>query len=223
MSVAGNSPGVGARRRFSLRSLLAVTAFVAMAIVIWQLYTELAPLRAEVRRLRDEVGELSIDDEAKLYAIRVRAGEDMTWKWRVWVPEGRAYEIRYVGDQIPKQGFPRASGMISFNQSGESWIEYQISRDARSGAMTGELTTNGGSVGGGEQAWVSGSWVSSGDGVGTSTEEFDPRQPVVLTRNRVSTTANDSSKIEDPSQGFMIWLVPTPGASGVSARTNAGN
>jgi hypothetical protein len=215
-----SAPPSGKRFRFSLGTLLFMTAILALAVTVWQLYGELVPLRAEVRRLRDEVGELSMDDKAKLYAIRVRAGEDFTWKWRVWVPEGRAYEIRYAGDQIPKQGFPRATGMISFNQPGEHWIEYRISRHARSGDMMGELTANVGSVGGGEQKWVSDSWVSTGDGVGTTTEEFDPGQPVVLTRNRISTTVNDSSKIEDPSRGFMIWLAPAQGSgTGVWSRS----
>jgi len=47
-----------------------VTAIVALSITVATLYGEIGPLREAVARLRNEVGELNIDDPTKLHAIR---------------------------------------------------------------------------------------------------------------------------------------------------------
>lgn len=44
------------RLRFSLLTSLLLVTIAAMAITVYLLYAELVPLRAELRRLRDEVG-----------------------------------------------------------------------------------------------------------------------------------------------------------------------
>jgi hypothetical protein len=181
-------------------------------------------MRAELRQLRDEVGELSIEDDTMFHAIQVRTPEEYVWKWRIWIPEGAGYMLNLVGENIPKQGFPAPQGMITLTEPGEQWIEYRISRSALTGKWMDGLRTSGGAgVGSSQQDWVEAQRrTSTGDGVGTSTESFDPGQTVVLSRQRISTTANASSKIEDPSAGFMVWLVPLPPGAprGMSAFSN---
>lgn len=211
------------RLRFSLQTLLLVLAIAAMGMVIWQMYAELVPMRAELRRLRDEVGKLTIEDDALFHAIQVRTHEDLVWKWRIWVPEGAGYTLHHVSETIPKAGFPKAKSMITLVKPGEQWVEYRITRDDRTGEWMDRVSTSSGWVGGLQQDWAGGgSRVSMSDGVSTSTESFKAGQVVVLERYRVSTTANDSSKIEDPSAGFMIWLVPmSPGAGRGTTMTSA--
>jgi hypothetical protein len=199
------------RPRFSLLSALLLMTVVCLAIVTAQLWREIGPLRAEVRRLRDEVGVLSIDDPTKVSAIRVRTNEDYTWKWRIWVPDGRSYAIKYSGESIPKNGTPKASGYITLSQTGETWIEYKIRPEVGTKRWADTLETPHGSVGGASQEWVK--WkqqTGSGDGVGHTTKSFEPDKVIVLARQRISQTAKSSDKIEDPSAGFMIWLEPTP-------------
>jgi hypothetical protein len=194
------------RSRYSIRSLLALTAFAAMAIVIWQLYAELTPLRAELRRLRDEVGELTIEDETKLHAIAVRTDDEMTWKWRIWIPEGRKYKLYYSGKQIPEQGFAPSHGWMSLGEPGEHWIEYRIRREG--GRWMDQLFTQSGSVGSSQQDWVAwGNKTTTGAGVYYSTQAFEPQTSVVLKRYRVR-MPSDSPQIEDQTKGFMIWLEP---------------
>jgi hypothetical protein len=185
---------------------------VGLAIVTTRLYREVGPLRAEVRQLRDEVGVLSIDDPTKVYAIGVRTSPDYIWKWRVWIPEGHAYLMKYAGETIPKSGIPKPSGYITLGTPGETWVQFKIEPEAGATRWAGYLEAPGGSVGSVSQDWVR--WkqhVGAGDGVGYMTKVFEPDKVVVLKRHRVSHTVTSSSQIEDPSAGFMIWLEPANG------------
>ena len=103
-------------------------ALVACGITIWQLWREVGPLRAEVRRLRDEVGELIVDDPTKIHAIEVRQKDELTWRWRLWIPAGRTYVLRAVGEDIPKPIFPKVGARCGC-EPGEMWVEYRITKD----------------------------------------------------------------------------------------------
>jgi hypothetical protein len=198
------------RPRFSLLSALLLMTVLALTIVVVQLWREVGPLRADVRRLRDEVGALSVDDKTKLHAIRVRTADEFVWKWRIWIPEGRAYLLKDVGGKIPKEGFAQANGSIRLDEPGETWVEYRISPDPVSGLWMDHLRTSNASVGSSTQEWVK--WkqrVSTSGGVSYTTLASEPGETIILARERVSQSATSSSKIEDPSAGFMIWLEPT--------------
>jgi hypothetical protein len=195
--------------RFSLRTVLIVTAFIACGITIWQLQREVGPLRAEVRRLRDEVGFLDVEDQSKVHAIQVRTTDELTWKWRLWIPPGRRYALRVDGGMIPKTGFPTEGGTIGIYDAGEMWVEYQVKKDPKSGTWHGQMVTAKGAVGGGEQKWIEwGSRTGSGEGVGNSTRVAPADEILVLGRHYYSRTAKSSTKIEDPASGFIIWLEP---------------
>lgn len=197
--------------RFSLRSLVVAITFVAMAIALWQLYIELAPLRSEVARLRNEVGELSVEDDSKLHAIEIPQRDEFTWKWRVWIPAGRKYELLVRSENIPKEGLPMPEGTITISEFGEMWVMYRIARDPRDNTWRGSTSTRTGSVGSDQHDWVEwGSRVSTDEGVNQSTLVGDPAKPLVLARKRVSKTVTSSQNIEDPAAGFMIWLNPIP-------------
>jgi len=194
--------------RFSLITLLLVTTLVALSITVVMLYRELRPLRQEVARLRNEVGELHVADATTLHAIRVESGNELEWKWRIWIPKGTSYRLRGYGGSIPKEGYPTSGGTINFLEPGEQVIRYSIRRDPRDGQWYGTLQTQDASVGKDLQPWVE--WPShrsNAEGVGTSTRAYTAGERVVLIRHRVS-QATSSGGIEDPSAGFMIWLEP---------------
>ena len=200
------------RFRFSLQTLVSAVTIVAMAIVIGLLYTELVPLREENARLRDEVGELTIEDDSKFHAILTPQSNhsELTYKWRIWIPLGKSYQLRYESRAIPKQGFPSGHGTIAIMEPGEQWIEYCIFRDADSGKWHDMLQTRQVSVSGTFQDWPD--WPSrmgGGTAVGDTTRVFDPDQRIELARWHVS-QAKSSAQIEDPSAGYMIWLDPAP-------------
>ena len=197
------------RLRYSLLTLLLATAIIALSVTVALLYREVGPLRQEVRRLRDEVGYLSISDPTKLHAIQVDTSEELTWKWRLWIPEDQGYRLRSEGGEVPKSGYPSSGVTISRLKSGETWIEYRIRRDPKSGELRGSMRTPGFAAGSDVHDWVQ--WPrkrSTLDGVTSTTHVFVPGQTVELIRLRVSKDAASAQDIEDPADGFMIWLAP---------------
>lgn len=195
--------------QFSLLSALSLMTIVGLAIVIVQLWREVGPLRAEVSQLRKEVGVIVVEDPTRPCAIRVRTSDDFTWKWRLWIPEGRSYLLKYSGGAIPKSGFPKANGTIAMNEPGETWIEYRIHNGPGYASVFDKLTTPNASVGSSSQEWTQ--WTqraSLEEGVGYETQVGEPAKIFVIIRKRVSPVA-DSKDIKDPSSGFMIWLEPT--------------
>ena len=77
------------RFRFSLTTLVLLVTILSLALVIWRL----APYRQEALRLRNEVGYLSVSDPSKVHAIRVMTTQEGSWRYRVWIPEGRDFLI----------------------------------------------------------------------------------------------------------------------------------
>lgn len=197
------------RPRFSLQTALLLMTIVGMAIVIAQLWREVGPLRAEVKQLRNETGRLYVEDKSKLCAIQVDTKDELSWKWRVWIPENRTFAVNVTAESVPKKGFPQQNrGTIWLSQPGEQIIEYHIQRDPRDGQWYGSLQGGSGSVGKDLQPWVN--WPSrssESQGVGRRTGVAKPGEPFVLMRSRVS-QAKSSTQIEDPAAGFMIWMEP---------------
>lgn len=200
------------RPRLSLLSALLIMTIVGMAIVIVQLWREVSPLRKETRRLRDEVGELSIEDDTKIHAIEVRTRDPLTWKFRVWVPQGQKVKVRARWGDVPRTGVPEAKAGFDLNE-GENWVTYRVNRGQDEDEWYVELESAYSGVGQKiqekERWWQ---WPKSagiwGEGVQHSTGAFDDDQDTfILKRWRVAITLNsdDFKKMETPD-GFMIWL-----------------
>jgi hypothetical protein len=112
---------------------------VGLVIVVAQLWREVGPLREEVRRLRNETGRLFVEDKTKLHAIEVETDNELTWKWRVWIPENRTFVVHFTGENIP-DGFPQRNRMsIGLSEPGEQVITYRIQRDPRNDQWKGSL------------------------------------------------------------------------------------
>ena len=155
---------------------------VGMAIVLVQLWREVGPLRAAVIRLRNEVGVLSVGDQKELHAIQVDTKDELTWRWRVWIPQGMVYVLLCTGEEIPKEGFPlRDCSSIWLREPGEQVIEYRIRRDPRDEKWYGSLHTSSGSAGKSFQPWVD--WpnsTSTNEGGGRLTKASEPGKPLVF-------------------------------------------
>ncbi len=205
------------RPRFSLLNALLSMTIVALAICVIQLWREVGPLRAEVRRLRDEVGVLVVDDKSKIHIIRVNIRDELAWKWRIWIPQGKAIEVHYTDDIGSKAGatasgsIATSSGSIWLREAGENVVEFRIDKDRRTDRWNGTLHATNDRVGKYEQPWVTWSATSTtSSGIGTKTESFEPGKRIELIRRVVTegAVAGKSKPTATPS-GFAIWIDPT--------------
>ena len=146
----GSDSPAARRPRYTLRVLfvaVAAIALVATWINTYRIAERNRLLESENRRLRNEVGALSVEDETRFHAIQIPTNNELEWAWRIWIPEGRSYRVRSCGGQIPKQGFPKFGGTIVISQPGEHVVRYRIRRSPRDNLWWGELSTNHARVG----------------------------------------------------------------------------
>lgn len=202
------TPSISRRSRFSLLTLLLLTAIAGLGTALFVVYRDLVPLRREVVELRKKVGYLAVSDRTQLHAISVPTDNELEWKWLVFIPEGTHYRLHVEGREVPEVGYPSAGGTINLRTPGEHVIRYVIQRDPRDGRWHGTLHGSGGSVGKYHQAWVDWkSYSSTGSGVGTSTETHPTTARVLLKRHRV-THDGQSADPPPPPSGFVVWLEP---------------
>ncbi|HEY4235237.1 MAG TPA: hypothetical protein VGM76_17535 [Lacipirellulaceae bacterium] len=199
------------RPRLSLRTALLLVAIVGLSIVVIQLWRKVAPLRAEVRKLQDLTGVITIEDPSKAYAIQVQTLDDLTWKWRAWIPRGHRVLANYHWGQVPRDSFPQPDGTIQLNE-GDNWVTLSARKDPSDGSWKGVLATEGGrnsSPIGQGQSWVELSHGAEFYGVGMSTAVWlDEHNRFLLLNYRVppkgaSGTANPADELRP---GFVIWL-----------------
>lgn len=125
------------RRRwlqFSLRTVLLLTVVAAIVFSLWtsdQRLAENRRLQTEIKRLRSELGELTIEDgqEDKLHAIGIPTIDAMIWKWRVYVPKGKMFYLKSHSGVIPPGG--KLGGPSISSQSGLSDGEHIITAALR--------------------------------------------------------------------------------------------
>jgi hypothetical protein len=199
------------RPRISLLSALLLLTVAGMAIVIVQLWREVGPLRAEVTHLRHETGRLSVEDPTKIHAIEVRTSEPLLWKWRVWVPEGKAVLVRYHWGKDPSSGLTPISGSLPL-KPGENWVTLRAqNKPPNSWSARLETATSyvGRSIAEPDRWWQWPTTTSREDGVGFTTTTAGKRDSTVLLKHYRVGPSRDSSKLPQPmvyTSGFIIWL-----------------
>lgn len=195
--------------RISLFSTLLLMTIAGMTIVIVQFWREIGPLRREVRLLRDQVGVLTIEDESKLHAIRVLSDADFTWKWRVWIPNGKPRAVYWMWGDVSKDGVPRRSSWAPLNpgeeqlltltakrlDDGKSWVSH-----LRTARQVSTLSVPDAAFAVPNSATLRGvermTEIAANDG-----------QPFVLGRYRVAAESQKKLLEKDvPLPGFLIWI-----------------
>ena len=218
------------RLRFSLLTVLLLTTIVGMAIVLVVQWRELGPLRAEVRRLRDEVGYLTIDDDTRPHAIQIDTGEPNHWRWRVYIPAQGKYGLHTRRDHIPQRGLPTGSGSGGWSllEAGEHRLDLWLKPDRTNGdRLMGRLqVSNGGNstftLLERDHDWIfneeTGNSSYGWSGIGEGTRSFPPDRPFELFRLRAddieilgrdaegNVNSWSNKTIEEPCEGLMIWI-----------------
>src|SRR5438876_9913663 len=80
------------RWRFSLRTMLLLMAIICLAVPLIFQSLRLREAEAELSKLRDETGRMTVKDRSKVHVMLVGGSSDSTtWKWRLFIPKGVRY------------------------------------------------------------------------------------------------------------------------------------
>ena len=122
------------RLRFSLATLCCFFVAIACLVLLGLSYLELSALRGENSRMRAELGILTVTDPHKLYALGVRTTEDTHWIWRVYIPEGKPYDLFFSIGMIPLQTLPadltHAAGKICKLPPGQHAVRAALRKES---------------------------------------------------------------------------------------------
>ncbi len=212
--------------RFSLLTLLLLTTIIALSLALWQVGSEVVPLREEVHQLREETGRLVVDPEFKdrIQAIGVPNFTAMTWKWKVYLPPNQKYVLKIKWNDISSEGLPQSQSSVRAiggrGVDGEWTITCAIRRNPKNTrwdivteydvAAIASYSTRRSIPQDAEQ------WIDSPE-VGSSTSGVARQQVVVANSDslvllrwrlmeKVSPTTSKTPK--GPARGLMIWIEP---------------
>lgn len=213
-----SEPDKRRRVRFSLLNLMLAMTILAMAGTIWQL----APLYFEVKKLREETGQLVVWNRSKVHAIQVPTYQEHAWKWRLWVPRGQKLRVSVLTAKIPSQGFPSQSiggGLISNDEIDPCELVITLSLNKQldgallwnlTQALSDTTTTTRFLVPTEATDWlIKGSSGASIGAVGRTTRKMAEVEPLVLLRERHF--YGNSGQTPPPNQpettdGIMVWI-----------------
>src|SRR5262245_41262578 len=105
--------------RFRLRTLFVLAVFIALVVAqitsmvrVRRTVVENQALAAENATLRAETGRLTISDRSKVYVVAAPELDELTWRWKVWLPPG-TWKVRATIDAVPSMGLPSSSTTLS--------------------------------------------------------------------------------------------------------------
>ena len=233
------------RWQFSLKTLLIVVTLIALMMALWATNNKLHEIgeeyryyksetKAEIEKYRAELGHLTISDPKRVHAAQVPT-LDGTWRWRVYIPEGRKLKLRNRAGRVPRTGYP--GGMAITMEPGEHtvWAGMQKNLEGRqvftvksSGAETAIIFSDK------DIAWIkkykelprNSSGVLDG-----KTQSAEPGMPLLLLRSRVQKKTIDKAPdgtvigsstepYPGPADGIMIWITDPDGKKVLDADKN---
>ena len=92
-------------------TLLLLGTIAGLSLAVWKLGSQVRPMKQELKRLRNEVGQLHIEDPTKIHVIAVETYEDDVHKFRIYVPDAPSYHLRHAAFNLPKEGIPELPAM----------------------------------------------------------------------------------------------------------------
>ena len=200
------------RFRFSLRAFL-LLLFIA-SLIGSNLFTswQLRHLRQENAEMRKELGRLVVADPTKVNLVALPSYEEMLWRWRIYVPKGRALQICTATQDIPDQGFPNHVGATSL-QEGEYVLTVAIRKNRLQQwtlTVANPNSSAGFTISDDYAQWLADNpgWSSSQAGSG-GTETTAVEEPFTLLRVRAMEPlpgGGSASSQKPVGEGVMIWI-----------------
>ncbi|QDU77217.1 hypothetical protein Pan97_42790 [Bremerella volcania] len=89
------------RFRFSVLTILLVTAIVGLSLAYFRSSSELLDAKAKLNDLRRTYELIDVKDNEKIYVLPMKVPATDMWQWRVYLPEGARYCIHFDYNSIP--------------------------------------------------------------------------------------------------------------------------
>jgi len=195
-----------------------------MAVTLWKLNSELAPMRAELKRYRQQLGFLSIPESEsdQIHAIQVESEHEHEWRYRIYLPKGNQYVLRFADGTLPARTADviqpkdyyaavakRSSGSSRSWEPGEFVLAFRVRPDEDDpDRETWKFETR--RVGEGSKGsttltvpWMADTraWSTSGSMVSREQKSFDPAEPLPLLTVR-------RAKVTETARGGHTTTVP---------------
>ncbi|PQO41812.1 hypothetical protein C5Y96_00110 [Blastopirellula marina] len=113
------------RFRFSILTILLVTAIVGLSLAYFQSQWQLADRNAQLKQMRRDYQLLDVIDKSKIYVRPLKVPADNMWQWRVHLPEGSTYQIKNNYDSIPPKT-PKPAARSSLTLSPGTYVITQM-------------------------------------------------------------------------------------------------
>jgi hypothetical protein len=216
---------VSKRGTFGLRTLLLLVVIACLAIGLYVVGSRLSDANRELRTRRTEAGVLTVDDRSKVHAIAVDTGEPNTWRWRLFIPQGRKYSWNISAEDIPKDDVPSRAGAKGYSNE-EYWSrdnevvvtaklrqldggDWQMSVDSLIADSPSQMHGATLQIPQEKLRWMA--EISSTDGRVAGergVRVFEEKEPLILLQRRPCEQQPDGTyqPSEKPMPGFMIWL-----------------
>jgi hypothetical protein len=215
------------RARFSLLSLLLFTALVCLGISHFQTSHKLHETQQALAVANSELGHLTVDDRGRYAALALPTFGPMQWRWRLHLPPGRRYRLRWAIDNVPESGVPQVPGRNQIElldqyakpiANGESFVVTLAihKNDAGRWVLDSVLPNRSTAVNiEPAPAWLDAEhsigWSSRAAGRG-QTESAGLTEPLVLLRHRKCKEIRPGVITVDmqPTDGLMVWIEEIP-------------
>lgn len=217
--------------RYSLAAIILIVTFAGLVIGAWSANHRLrhanvenARLRYELSELRRETGYLEVTDPQQLHAVALPSLEDLTWQWRIYVPNITDFDLNWGFDGIAGEGIDaRYTKRGASLSEGMQTLTCAIRRDLKDPEL-GWLLICQSSL---NQAKMTVSlprecqpWFTEQQGVafavsgiGMEPEAASTSEPFILRRQRRIEFSEDVHQVkrEDSAihrEGLLIWITP---------------
>ncbi|WDI40186.1 hypothetical protein [Bremerella sp. P1] len=216
----------GCRFRFSILTILLVTTVVGLSLAYFRSRSDLLDAQAELTDVRQTYELIDVEDNQKIYVRMMKVPASNMWQWRVFLPEGSRYRIKFDYNSIPPKT-PKPATRSNLTLSPGTYVITQMfifepasnaSKWKFNLAATGPYADvrASGRVPREELSWLEAEMLPSGDFVLPSTEESKPGKKVrfnvipsvelALPMSAYDQTSHDADQEVD----LMRWEVDEP-------------
>lgn len=103
---ADTSRPTGRRFRFSILTLLLVTAIAGTSLAYFRARSDLVQAQARLTDIRQTYQLIDVQDETKIYVRPMKSPATHLWQWRVYLPEGDQYRVSFAKNMLGQPNDP---------------------------------------------------------------------------------------------------------------------